>query len=329
MTNEPLTSARSSSLRPLLLFLAVLLFGFAVPVFSAAAFIHEPADTIIIGGKRLVVDREVIYDTLATRTDPPIEQPKLKKRKRPDTWRAHFEVHPGFGIDEFNSTLEDYLTVNEYIGSSQQVTGHVNLAAGMQYKPGKSNLRIHFGVGIDYLQTSGRGYDASALGDSLYAFESPSLGSLNAIERFRFPIGAEFDTTAVNLRSSAIRAVWMTLPIGVFTEPEISKKFHLRFGAGVNLRLLIHSELPDIQFLPSIGAAQQSFKGDQLSAFNTFSMAPWAHGGVRYAIDRNWWISAGVRAAYPVGVFNPDEIPIGYRLVQVSAVLGLEFVFGK
>ncbi len=321
---------RSGCLVPLLLFFAV--------SFSASARNHVRGvyatcapDTIIIGGKLLLVERELLYDTLSQQTvQEPVEPKKVKKRRKPDTWRLYFEAKPGLSFDELRSETPGYLTVNQFVGQSQQRIGGMSIALGAQRRIKHSDLRFVFGIGIDYLQGANRIFDLNELNDSLYKFDSPEVGQLDWIERNRFPIGAELDTVSLTLRNAPFRTSWVNIPLGVMWESELSKSVGLRFGAGADLRLLMNAEQVQIIELEQNGSGVINQPATTIAwKYSSFFVSPWVHAGARFMMDRNWWLSAGIRGSYLFDVMQFGETALEYRAIHLQGVIGIEFVFLK
>lgn len=321
---------RSGCLVPLLLFFAL--------SFSASARSHRigesatcAPDTIIIGGKLLLVERELLYDTLSQQAvQEPVEPKKVKKRRKPDTWRLHFEAKPGLSFDELRSETPGYLTVNQFVGQSQQRIGGMSIALGAQRRIKHSDLRFVFGIGIDYLQGANRVFDLTELNDSLYKFDSPEAGQLDWIERNRFAIGAELDTLPLTLRNAPFRTSWINIPLGVMWESELSNAVGLRFGAGADLRLLLNSEQVQIIELEQNGPGVIN-QAPTTTAWNysSFFVSPWVHAGTRFKMDRNWWFSAGVRASYLFNMMQFGQTVLEYRAIHLQGVIGIEYVFLK
>jgi hypothetical protein len=317
---------KSSRLWPLLL---LLLCSVQVTP-SSAALVN---DTIILGGKRLLIERELSYDTLGEKN--PSEEGLTKrntlKRRKFDDWRIGFEVSPSLTMQQFTSNAEGFMTLHDAgIGTSNPGSAMgLALTVERKFKTRGGNLWLMIAPGIDYFNAPSPHFEVNQLSDSLYGFHYYGDGRLGQITRFRYPIGAEFDTLEVQLSRQDLRTSWLSLPISVHFERPINKQFAFRFGGGLNLRLRIDEERPEVLLLPKSGIEYVELpETSNPWAYRSITLTPWVQGSMRYALDRNWGLNMGLRVAIPLN--ETDDNPwFERRSVALGVALGLSYSLGK
>lgn len=318
--------SKSSCLWPLLLL-------FILTALTEQCVAAMPNDTIILGGKRLLIQRELSYDTLPEKRDPEIlpEKRNTVKRRKFDTWRVGFEVTPAVFVHRFESEDPALITLDEAgIGKSNPGSG-MGLAVAIERKIATRSgaFWLTFTPGIDYFSAPSPYFDPELLSDSLFGFHYYGDGRLGEITRFRYPIGAEFDTLEVRLSQNEFRTAWLSLPVGLLYEIAVNKQLALRFGGGINLRILMSGDQPDLMLLPKTGIDYiQLLESQNEWAYRSLIVTPWLQGSMRYALDRNWGLNLGLRAAFP---FNEVEQNtwINRRGLSISALIGLSYALGK
>jgi hypothetical protein len=322
--NAPI--CKSSRHKPLLLlFLLIVL---AKP--CDAALVN---DTIILGGKRLLIERELSYDTLGEKNQAE-EAPNKKttvKRRKFDDWRIGFEVLPSLTVQHFTSNAESFMTLSEAgIGTSNPGSAMgLSLTVERKIKTRNGAIWLSLAPGIDYFNAPSPHFDVNQLSDSLYGFHYFGDGRLGQVTRFRYPIGAEFDTLEVQLTRQDLRTSWLSLPIGVLFERSVNKKMAFRFGGGMNFRLRIDEERPSMLLLPKTGIDYlQLPETSNLWAYRMLTLTPWLQGSLRYALDRNWGLNMGLRVAFPLNE-TADNVWFERQSLALGVALGLSYSLGK
>ena len=319
-------NSKSSRLWSLLL--SFLLIALAQP--SAAALVN---DTIILGGKRLLIERELSYDTLGEKNQEE-EAPRKKttvKRRKFDDWRIGFEVSPSLTVQQFTSNAEGLMTLPEAGIGASNLGSAMGLALTVErkIKTRGGDFWLSFAPGIDYFNAPSPHFDVNQLSDSLYGFHAFGDGRLGQITRFRYPIGAEFDTLEVQLSRQDLRTSWLSLPIGVLFERPINKQIAFRFGGGLNFRLRIDEERPSVLLLPTSGIEYVELAETSTAwAYQMFTFTPWLQGSLRYAFDRNWGLNMGLRVAFPVNETDNNQW-FDRRSAAFGVALGLSYSLGK
>jgi hypothetical protein len=314
--------------------LALLLFCYLPEVAAkkhSTDWIHSPNDTIIIGGKRLIVEREVRYDTVSQETlTPPDQNPTqkpLKKRKKGE-WNAFFSVLPGVDFHQLKSKTGNQATVLQFNGSAMESTFSNSFEAGMRFKPAKQTFWFSGGVSLTYASIAHQDFDQSQLTDSLFDFMSSPQSELQAIDRFRFPIGIEYDTSLVDTRNAPFIGTWIALPVGFGIDRMASAKRTWCFGFGFTARMLIQSKSETLMLLPDEGAMFRTVLLGDNGVFSNFHLSGWGEVATRFQLDSFWHLSTGIRFDVPLAVID-DALPVNYRAIRLSAVVGISYRFRK
>lgn len=309
---------RSSCVPPLLLFLLL----FAYRAEAACRALSLPSDTIIIGGKYLIVEPRLEYDTLrASTTNEPV-----RPRKNSE-WRAGFEAAPGVQFNRLRSTQEGYLLIDEFVGKNLSVEAAMAAWGFAEYRLGRSNLWLYAGAGINFFTVSGAGADLADLGDSVFVYRSPQTNVLEAIERFRYPIGTEFDTVSVSLSRRAIAFSSVQVPVQLGYTQALSRKLELMVYAGADVQFLRVTESRPLQLLST---SDDRFLSQELSpsdAFRSLSISPVIGARFGVHLDRKWMLLAGLRLTYAPSVFTADDVPFRHNAVRSSLTLGWSYTF--
>lgn len=314
-------TSRSSCLPPLLLFLLILTawvsgYGSAHPAL---------ADTIIIGGKYLVVEHSLEYDTLRNNQSSEPDKPVKAKSKR--MWRAGFEAAPGAQFNRLRSTREGFALIDEFVGKNLRTEAAMQATAFAEYRLANSNFWIHTGIGFDVFTVSGSGADLNSLSDSVFIYRAPQTNVLQAIERFRFPIGAEFDTidVAISRRSVAFTAIQVPLQLAYSTA--LSRKLDFDVFAGVDARLLKVSDADAFELLSESNGDFQTIDLSQSETVRLFTVSPVFGSRFRYKLDKKWMLLAGLRVAYIPSPFVGDGLPLTHNALRASLSLGWSYTF--
>jgi hypothetical protein len=317
-----LFSIEKSSRRGVLLFLLM--------AASLASLASEScvADTIIIGGKKLIVQRELTYDTLGTPGET-LEPKKQKKRLRLGDWKVGFNVAGYLPLDEVRPETAGYSSINAFVGADRRRGNGMGFMVWTERKLGKQGWHLHAGIGMDYLTGRNLSFDTSQIDDSLFAFASFNEDELDQILLFRFDIGSETDTLPVDLFDAGYQSNWLRVPLGLSYERELSKKTILRFGAGLDLRILLDSELPEFIFLPDLGNEVITYAPDTDNLkFKPFTLTPWLSAGARWQMDRRWWLTTEVRGNLPQRPLLANDLFTINRVLFAGQV-GVCYLFGR
>lgn len=323
------TNYRSSCPVALLLFLLLPVCSVYALTESDFGLYRSENDTIIIDGKRLIVERELFYDTLETVEEKTPEPPKLRKRRSPDTWRVGFEAAPGLLAGRLGPDEDRTANLDAFIGNAVQFTGTMGLYVGVNRKIGKQGWRFNTGLGLDFLQIENTNFRADQFSDSLFAFVSSQPGEVQHIERFRFPIGAEFDTLETALVSAPFVATWLTIPLGMSREKPLSKTTVLKFGFGADWRVLISGDASTLTLVSNESPPYQDLQGGQSIDFNRLFFTPYAQVGARFKMDRNWWLTTGLRTGWVFGMIDFADSGIRYSGAHLQALIGIEYSIGQ
>lgn len=314
-------TSRSSCLPPLLLFLLIL----TIQVSGYGSAHPALADTIIIGGKYLVVEHSLEYDTLRnTQASEPGKASKVRPKRM---WRAGFEATPGAQFNRLRSSQDGFALLDEFVGKNLRTEAAMSASAFAEYRLAKSNFWIHAGIGIDFFTVSGSGADFNRLSDSVFVYRSPQTNVLQAIERFRYPIGTEFDTidVAVSRRSVAFSAI--QFPVHFAYSTALSRKLQLDVFAGADLRLLSISDADALEMLSEANSDVQSVDLEQPAAIRSFMVSPVIGSRLRFKIDKKWMLLTGLRVAYMPSAFVHDAVPFTHNAVRASLSLGWSYTF--
>lgn len=309
---------RSSCVPPLLLFFLLLTHGAE----GASHFLSFAPDTIIIGGKYLIVEPRLEYDTLRESTS---NEPVKRRKER--EWRAGFEAAPGVQFNRLRSTQEGYRLIDEFVGKNLSIEAAMAAWGFAEYRLGRSNLWLFAGAGINFFTVSGSGADLENLSDSVFTYRSPETNVLQAIERFRYPIGTEFDTVSVTLSRRAIAFSSVQIPFQLCYAQALSRKLELVVYAGADVQLLRVTESRPLELLST---SDDRFLTQDLApsdAFRSFSLSPVLGARLGIGLDRKWMLLTGVRLTYLPSVFNADAVPFQHNAVRGSITLGWSYTF--
>lgn len=313
---------KSSHIRALLFLLVFSTSGYA------AMGVTLVSDTIIIGGKKLIVEREVVYDTLSEagdRLEP--EKPRRKRLKRGDA-RIGFRASGYLPVDQITSDIPGaYSSVGAFVGSDSRVGSGVSFELYAERKLGMRGWFVTTGVGIDYLNGKNLTFDSEAIDDSLFTFASFENDQLDQILLFRFDIGSETDTLGMPLFDDPYRSSWLRIPIGVGYERELSRQSILRFCAGIDIRINLSGEQPDFIFLPDLGNEVVIQTAEEIG-FRAMALTPWVSGGVRWQMDRRWCLTTELRGSLPFRPLSTDS-PVEVRSVLLSGQVGVCYQLGR
>lgn len=313
---------KSSYFRVLLFLLAT------ITSVGGSAGVTFEADTIIIGGKKLIVEREVVYDTLATPGEQLTPEEPKKRKLRLGDFRAGFRANGYLPFDQITTSAEGaYSSLNAYLGSDSRIGSGVGFEIYAERKIGRRGWFVTSGVGIDYINGKNLVFDPETLDDSLFTFASFEDDALEQILLFRFDIGSETDTLSTPIFDDPYRSSWLRIPLGAGIEREISRETILRFCAGIDLRIHLHGELPDFIFLPDLGNDYIIETGESLS-YRSFLVTPWISAGARWQMDRRWWLSADIRGTVPMSALAQND-RMSISSILLGGQIGVMYLFGR
>ena len=314
---------RSSCLPPLLLFLLTL--TSAVQGYGSAH--PAPADTIIIGGKYLVVESSLEYDTLRTPHEQQPERPKTPNKK--PAIRVGFEAVPGAQFNRLRSTENGFALIDEFVGKNLRTEAAMSANAFAQYQLGTSDLWAYAGAGVEFFTVSGSGANTNGLSDSVFVFRSPETNVLQAIERFRYPIGVEFDTIEVALNRTALAFSAVQVPVQLNYMRSVSRKLELQLFAGVDLRFIRLSTADNWLLVSTVDSRVDEFDAGQADAYRSFAVSPLAGARFCYKLDKQWALLVGARVSHVPSVFTSDNVPFSHNAWRTSLSLGWSYSFDK
>gem|GEM_PF-5655645 len=261
-------------------------------------------DTIIIDGFTIVVEKQVVYDTIYkapidTVIPPPIVEPPKKFKKR-IFWSYGLEFVPGVRIGNVRSGVTNYLSVGDVIDKQSPVSNAMELGSWIS-RPVAKHWSIRGGLSVLNSNVSFSNFKEEALHDSLWRFYVPESGSLSQITRFDYGVlGAELDTLPVPLIRSSIREWAVQIPLqAVLDFKDNPKRSYWSIHGGFNLRYrratanapaALIADLTNPAFL-SINQLTQT-KMDASALF-----------GAKYirVVKRGRWFSAGMQVTSPLG----------------------------
>lgn len=320
------TNIRIVSSIPKMLLFFVLIFS----VFQSRAYLPAANDTIILDGKKVIVNREVTTDTVTTTTPNPLEEKKQKKKLDLGTWRAGFRADGYVPVCNLSAETEGYSSVNAYVGADRRRGNGSGIMFFAEREVGKRGFSLTSGFGVDFITGTNFSFNPDQLDDSLYSFANFTSNQLDQILLLRYELGSEFDTLKVNLEDSPFKTTWLRVPIGALWERDINKDLTLRFGGGVDLRFLLASERPDVIFLPDLGKDYIWVSAEEEAWFyKSVTFTPWVSGGVRVAMDRNWWLDIGIKGGFPFKPIASNSRGIEYQSILLSGRIGVMYLFGK
>lgn len=312
---------RSSCLPPLLLFLLIL----AMRISGYGSAHPAPADTIIIGGKYLIVESSLEYDTLKT--------PRTRNPQRPNSSMLKhgillgFEAVPGVQFNRLRSKDAAFALIDEFVGKGLRAEAAMAANAFAGCRLGKSHLWAFAGVGMEFFTVSGSGTDLNNLSDSVFMFRSFETNTLQAIERFRYPIGVEFDTLDVALRRSTVAFSAVQVPLQLAYVNAINAKLELQVLAGVDVRFVNLSEGNDWLLLSTVDSTTQTINALLPNLYRSFAVSPMLGARIRFQIDKKWSLLAGFRASYIPSAFVNDVVPFTHNALRTSFSLGWTYTY--
>ena len=134
----------------------------------------------------------------------------------------------------------------------------------------------------------------------------------------------------MDLKDDPFKTTWLRIPVGALWERAINKEVSLRFGGGVDLRFLVGSNRPDVILLPDLGKDYTWISSDEEAWFyKRFVATPWVSGGVRVAMDRNWWLDIGLKGGFPFSPMASNSNGLQQQTILMSGRVGVMYLFGK
>lgn len=306
---------------------------FFVFVFStSASFAHYSAlnDTIILDGKKVIVEREITIDTVATTIPNPLDEKKRKKKLDFGTWRGGFRADGYVPVDVLTLDQSGYSSVNAYVGADRRRGNGSGIMLFAEREVGKRGFLLTTGVGVDFLTGTNFNFSPDQLNDSLYSFANFTSNQLDQILLQRYELGTEFDTLRVKLENNPFKTTWFKVPVGALWERTINKDVVLRFGGGFDFRFLLANERPDVIFLPDLGKDYTWISSQEEAWFyKSFTATPWLSSGLRVSMDRNWWFDIGVKGGFPFSPIADNAVGMAYQSILFSGRVGVMYLFGR
>lgn len=265
------------------------------------------ADTLIIGGKKVVVERVVTYDTIPVIQDPDLEpdKPKLKKDHL-----LFFQAEGGLNRGQLLHEASDLVAVNEFTGSSARNGVYFKLELGYE-KPINDQLRLKGGLGFHGCKVINYSFDSELLDDSLFRFESFKPNELSQITRWRYEIGTETDTISLPLNAETIEQFYLTIPLELVWAQERDQNrtnWQRRNTAGLGLTIMYALNQPQ-STLTAVSTSDASFEQatPEDYKFNPWVLAPKIFVGQRWISKQGNAIWVKVNASFPFSTIDPLE----------------------
>lgn len=299
--------------------------------FSAEATDHYCwSDTIIIGGKRLIVEREVSYDTLNTTANQPEAEKAVRKRLSLGSLRLGFTGTGYVPLDQISAEVPGFSSVNAFTGPDRRPGSGMGTEVYMERQLGNSGWYAHTGVGMDVMTGFHLSFDTAVVDENLFAFASFSKNELDQILLYTYDIGSETDTIAINLSQEGFKSSWLRVPVGVVFEREASASFVWRMGLFADLRLNLSGTTPDIVLIADRGG-EMHFVDAELNSwkYRSFMVNPRLSLGGRWEMDRRWWLITQVEVAFPFSPIESEGAGFEYSGLLVNAGVGVQYLFGR
>lgn len=269
--------------------------------------VASASDTLIIGGKKVVVERVVTYDTIPVIEDPELEleKPKLKKNHV-----LFFQTEGGMNRGQLLHEASDLVAVNEFIGNSTRNGVYFKLELGYE-KPLNDQLRLKGGIGIHGCKVVNYTFDLELLDDSLFRFESFKPNELSQITRLRYDIGTETDTIPLPLNTETIEQFYLTFPLELVwaqARNQNRTNWQRRNTAGLGLTIMYALNQPQ-STLTAVSIFDASFTqaSPEDYLFKPWVLAPKIFVGQRWISKQKNAIWVKVNASFPFRTIDPLE----------------------
>lgn len=261
-----------------------------------------PADTIILDGQIVQIERKLEVDTVWLNSDPPEEL----KSDLEQSWEFQFELGPRFYRYRSSSKLPELTPLEIFVEEPSRAVVGYHLGAEFRYtRNNKWSLRS--GIGFANEEWRAADFNLENLNDSLFRFYSPESGVLKQIIRIRYPdLGAETDTLDLPFSTNRFRYASIEIPL-IFTYivpvREWGKSHHFEVGAGLINKILLFSRSNDLVLLNELGEFRK-LKADELklSSFRALGRAEiaWYYSWMRSPL------TAGLRAYFQTPFTRPE-----------------------
>ena len=267
-----------------LLLLCVLIF----PV----SFLHAySADTLIVDGKKVLINRVIEYDTV--RVENGREPSEIKRPKSAVPWLLGIEGGALATGSVLESDLNNLQTIDQFI--DQPVRFSVDPAAVVYGGLILSDQwSVMVGFGVRNIKARFTHFDTQQLDDSLHRFESFEDGELSQITRYDYgDLGAELDTFSLTLSDQEIVLGYLEIPLLFNYSMALpkSRDWRLDFQFGLQAQflykkstsdLLLISENADLEIVPQSGQRfTQVLFGAQAAAGMSRKLMPNLYGYAR------------------------------------------------
>ncbi len=283
----------------------------------------NPNDTLIIGGKKVVVERVITYDTIPEVKEP---TPDFKKPKLRKDHLFFFQAESGLNRGQLLHESSNLMSVAEMIGNSTRNGIYFKFEMGYE-KPIKGQLNLKAGIGILGCQVVNYSFDTTELDDSLFRFESFAPDQLSQITRWRFDIGTETDTVPVNLVTNQIEQFYLSLPLQlVWAQGRNQNKSHWqrRNTAGLGASILYALNTPNAP-LAAVSKVNDSYEvlNEQEYNFKKWVLAPNIFIGQRWLSKKgnSIWIQAN--ASFPFSTIETEESSFYFNQQWLGLSAGL------
>lgn len=311
--------------------------------FMAIAFFARatPADTIIVGGKYLVIEKQEVGDKEFDQQYGP--EPANNKR----CWLCRANINGEIGIhfrEDLNFTssatnASGFETIGSFIGKKRSYCP--SYAAGLDIGIRLTRkLTLQTGFGMAYSNHCYLSFDPAKLADDTISFFlNPEKGRLDQVYiAIDNPLGGEYDTTQVDLvKGSLIIPTWQ-IPLGFRwnTQPE-KRTGHRWYYSAALMLMMQQTESAEFRTLNpvliSAGGKWINVVREDLSITTMLI-------GARFSGGRTWQLwkhpqqdqylrfSAGLTLTLPAGDIN-ETTTYSVSLWKAGAQIGLAFAFGN
>lgn len=283
-----------------------------------------PSDTLIVDGKKVVVNRVVEYDTVSVREfrDPS----EVKRPRNAVPWLLGLEGGATANISQFQSDLNTLLTVDEFTNRKLRYSVGVNALfyGGIILS---DNWSVMTGVGYNSLSMPYSTFDSAQLHDSLYRFESESKGELSQITRYDYgDLGAELDTIQVSLSDENLELSYLEFPLLFNYTPQFRQsKWNLDFQFGVQAQILLDSSTPDVPVIAENGDNEFVPESGQRLTSTLFGVQGAA--GFSRRLLKNLEGYGRIRMSLPLNNPSDPVSRIQINFYQVGIQLGVRYLF--
>ncbi|MFZ6052606.1 hypothetical protein [Halocola ammonii] len=301
-----------------LLLLCVLTFSFS----SLQAF---STDTLIVDGKKVIINRVIEYDTVSVNNTR--EPSEIKRPKQGIPWLLGVEGGAFATSTILESDLNNLRTVDDMIG--RELRFDVN--PGALFYGGlilSDQWSVMVGLGAKNITATYSHFNTDQLDDSLYRFESFEDGELSQITRYDFgELGAELDTLSISLSEREIELRYLEVPLLFNFSPSLPKSrlWKLDFQFGLQAQFLYSTSTSDLILLNKEADLETVPESGQRFTKTLFGVQ--AAGGVNRKLASNFYGYARIHLQLPLNSPTDPVSRVQLNFYQAGLQLGLRYQF--